>query len=399
MPGIRLLTAKVINPIEKRVTRTSRRVLKLIGRDDYFVNFQKQDKKAESGFFEFSFGKYSYTIIKRMADKYKWIEDLHIKKFINKKINDDGILSPYQQHHNEDLMDAYNVLQGHYSILGNVDRYYKQYKATFDEKCTGYMAKLSMLDKKTLNDCIEYYKQDKPSLVKGYKTDINFIDDQQTEALKKYVAMYYEEEPEITNYMYTKYYLPRLSKNVRENCEKISKEFGTKVFVYDEKEQQNLDFIYDELMDWKQASKGKSKFPSIIDLSKIKEDYISKIEEGYIKTTKAFILNADKSMHLDCLSSIRHEMIHLNQEKVTRTDLLIRHIYVDDILSERPYQEELIKAGVDPDTAYKNIYELQAHSGSKDCTKYSREFKSLLIDLGLPEWVFDLKPLRQIVEE
>lgn len=399
MPGIRLLTAKVINPIENRVTRASRRVLKLIGRDDYFVNFEKQDKKAESGFLEFCFGKYNYAVIKRIADKYKWIEDSYIKKFINKKINDDGILNPYQQHHNEDLMDAYNVLQGHYSILGDVDRYYKKYKATFGEKSTDYMAKLSKWNKEVLNMSLESSKKDKPSLVKSFKEDINFANDQQTEALKKYVAMYYQEEPEMTNYMYTKYYLPRLSKNVRENCEKISKEFGTKIFVYDEKEQQNLDFIYDELMDWKQASKGKAKFPSIIDLSKINEDYISKIEDGYIKTTKAFILNADKGMHLNFLSSIRHEMIHLNQEKVTRTDLLIKHIYVDDILSERPYQEELVKAGVDPDTAYKNIYELQAHSGSKDCTKYSRELKSLLIDLGLPKWVFDLKPLRQIAEE
>lgn len=399
MPGIRLLTAKVISPIERGVKRTSLQVSKLLGRDDYFVNFGKQDKKVEKGFFEFCFGKDNYTVIKRMANKYKWIKDSYIKKIINKKINDDGILSPYQQHHNEDLMDAYNVLQGHYSILGDVDSYYKQYKKAFGEKSADYMAKLSKWNKEVLNMSLESSKKDKPSLVKSFKEDINFVNDQQTEALKKYVAMYYKEEPEMTNYMYTKYYLSRLSKNVRENCEKISKEFGTKIFVYDEKEQQNLDFIYDELMDWKQASKGKAKFPSIIDLSKINEDYISKIEDGYIKTTKAFILNADKGMHLNFLSSIRHEMIHLNQEKVTRTDLLIKHIYVDDILSERPYQEELVKAGVDPDTAYKNIYELQAHSGSKDCTKYSRELKSLLIDLGLPKWVFDLKPLRQIAEE
>lgn len=394
MPVIKLLTTKIINPIERGIKRTSSQVSKLIKQDNYFANFEKQDEKVESGFFKDIFGEYKYWAFKRIAEKYKWVKDSKIKKHINEKLY-------YQKSekidYSEDLMDAYNVLKGHYSILSDVDKYYKQYKKSFGEENAAYMAKLSKWNKEMFNMSLEYSKKDKPSLVKSFKEDINFVDDQQTEALKKYVATYSQAEPEMTNYMYTKYYLPRLSKNVRLNCEKISKEFGTKVFVYDEKEQPNLDFIYDELMDWKVKSEGKTKFPSIIDLSKIKEAYIGKIENHYhIHSTGLFNPN-DKSISLDYLDSIRHEMIHYN----TKNGLL-QEFYFQSIQKNRTFEKELINAGIPSnqiEIAYGDKGEFIAYASEGDCLNHSDEFKKTLIKLGLPEWVFDLKPLKQIAEE
>lgn len=403
MPGIKLLTAKISSPVKRVIHNASGKIRNLKNsHGDYFINFEKHDKKVEKGFFEFCFGEDRYSAIKRMVDKYKWVKDSNIKKHLNRRINDDGILN--NQIYGEDLIDAYNVLQGHYSMRGDVDKYYKEYKKNYDESCVKYLVDSMKTSDLILDSLLSNYRarNDKGNITYMLKL-IDFKHDSKTEALKKYVAKYSQEEPEMANYMYTKYYLPRLSKNIIENCEKISKDFGTKVFVYDEKEQPNLDFIYDELMDWKTKSNGDAKFPSIIDLSKIKEDYISKIEYGYSKVTKGFILQCDNSISLNYMRSIRHEMIHLNHKRPKLINIMIRRMDYGTIEIDKPYKEELIKFGINIDTAYKNpgseFNELIAYAGSEDCQKYTTEFKSLLLDLGLPEWVFDLKPLRQIVEE
>lgn len=394
MPEIKFLTAKITSPARRVVKNVSCQIEKWKDTDrDFFIHFDKEEKKLPKGFFKDIFGEYKYWAFKRIAEKYKWVKDSKIKKHINEKLY-------YQKSekidYSEDLMDAYNVLKGHYSTLGDVDEYYKTYKQINGKEAAENLLDISRYDSKSLYKGANDFKKSCGTLSFLF---IDFKNEQRLEALKKYIAKYSKEEPEMTNYMYTKYYLPRLDKNVRKNCEKIYEEFGTKMFVYDEKEQPNLDFIYDEFMDWKQKSKGEAKFPSIIDLSKIKKEYIGKIENYNHIHSAGFFDPNDKSISLDYLSSIRHEMIHLNQKNVKHLNILLRGMNIESIKINRPYQEDIIKAGIDPDYAYSNTDELIACAGKIDCSKYSAELKELLADLGLPEWVFDLKPLKQIVEE
>lgn len=388
MSGIELLTAKVTTPVRRVIQDASGKFWQLRNTStDYFVNLEKQEKSSLKGLFKDMWGEDRYWVFKRKIDKYKQVKDPKIKKHINKRLHGYGITDNLQ--YCEDLMDAYNVLKGHYTMLGDVDNYYKEFEK-IHSKYAKFFAYLSMQNESYIRGLIDIKKDDKKFLDEV----IEFKHDSRTEALKKYVAGYSQEEPEMTNYMYTKYYLPRLSKNVRTQCEKISNEFGTKVFVFDEKDQQNLDFIYDELMDWKTKGKGEAKFPSIIDISKIKVKFndITGPADGTFNSN-------NNEIDLKDLIAIRHEMIHLNNKGPNHLEIIMRGMNYESIKMDRPYKEEIIKAGINADLAYKGLNELIAYAGEKDCSQYSAEFKSLLEDLGLPKWVFDLKPLRQITEE
>lgn len=57
------------------------------------------------------------------------------------------------------------------------------------------------------------------------------------------------------------------------------------------------------------------------------------------------------------------------------------------------YREEFLKAGVDPEHieyAYTNKSEFLSVAAEGDLSRYSPEFKQVLIKMGMPEYVFDL---------
>lgn len=392
MSGIKLLSAKVFTPAKGVINIAAKQISRRQHFDkDFFVNFEKQEKTSPKDLFKLIWGEPKYFVFKRTAEKYKLVKDSKIKKHLNEKLNGQGGFDNIK--YCEDLSDAYNVLQGSYSMLGDVDEYYKMYKKVEGQENAESLIDVSMNKLNFLYNITNHLKKYGATLLLNQnKKIINFKNEQRLEALKKYVADYSKEEPDMTNYMYQKYYLPRLSKNIKVQCEKIDKEFGTKVFVYDEREQPNLDFIYDELLDWKTKGKGEAKFPNIIDLSKIKEGYIS-IE----KPSAGFYNPNNRSISLKSLNATRHEMIHRNTK-----DGILQQAYFHPIMVKRKYETELVKADLTPnqiDLAYKDKDEFIAWAGENGYSKYSNEFKAELANLGLPKWVFDLKPMRPVVEE
>lgn len=67
---------------------------------------------------------------------------------------------------------------------------------------------------------------------------------------------------------------------------------------------------------------------------------------------------------------------------------------VNKILKERIYENEFKKAGISDeliDKAHKNPIEFISIASRGDFSKYSPEFKQVLIDFGMPEWVFNIK--------
>ena len=66
------------------------------------------------------------------------------------------------------------------------------------------------------------------------------------------------------------------------------------------------------------------------------------------------------------------------------------------------YKEEFLKAGIDAchiSYAYKDRNEFLAVAAEGDMSKYSPEFKSVLIKLGMPDFVFDLEVIDPAIKE
>lgn len=279
----------------------------------------------------------------------------------------------------------------------------------------------------------------------------NYVKDKKIETLKNFMRENYHQEGNL-NYtrretahirqLYEDKYLSTLPAETRERCQKIYDSFGVKMFVADENDTESLDYIYNELLEWQKAGKGKAKLPPILDLSVIKQGYIDKVfrSSGYHENSSHNIsINAE---YLDSIKhAIRHEIAHANDSKVkqksgiitvynkdgTKEDINIEEIIVHKTEQAKDakgnllfnhdgtpvmvkvkaengtfvpdfdkckYVDEFRNAGLSDDLieyAYTDKAEFLAVAVEGDYNKYSKEFKELLVKLGLPEWMFKMK--------
>lgn len=280
----------------------------------------------------------------------------------------------------------------------------------------------------------------------------NYVKDKKIETLKNFMRENYHQEGNL-NYtrretahirqLYEDKYLSTLPAKTRERCQKIYDSFGVKMFVADENDTQSLDYIYNELMEWQKAGKGKATLPPIIDLSVIKQGYIDKVfrSGGYHENPSHNIsINAE---YLDSIKhAIRHEIAHANDSKIKQKSGIIivynkdgteEEINIDEIIVHKTeqakdaggnllfnsdgtpvmvkakaedgtfvpdfdkckYVDEFRNAGLSDDLieyAYTDKAEFLAVAAQGDYSKYSKEFKELLVKLGLPDWMFKMTP-------
>ena len=280
----------------------------------------------------------------------------------------------------------------------------------------------------------------------------NYVKDKKIETLKNFMrANYYQEgnlnytrrETAHIRQLYEDKYLSTLPAETRERCQKIYDSFGVKMFLADENDTNSLDYIYNELMEWQKAGKGKATLPPIIDLSVIKQNYIDKVFQsgGYHENPSHNIsLNA---RYLDSIRhAIRHEIAHANDSHVRQKDGILtvynkdgttEQINIDEIIVHKTeqakdaggnplfnsdgtpvmvktkaedgtfapdldkckYVDEFRNAGVSEymiEYAYTDKAEFLAVAAEGDYSKYSKEFKELLVKLGLPDWMFKMTP-------
>lgn len=280
---------------------------------------------------------------------------------------------------------------------------------------------------------------------------INYVKDKQIEQLKLYINknssiednLYYsKKEKSNISRLYREKYLSQLPEATRKRCEKIYDSFGVKMFLADESDTKVLDFVYNELQEWQKASRGQAQMPPVLDLSVIKKDYIDKVfqSSGYCNSvTKNISLNGRYLE--DVIYTLRHEIAHANDSEINTKDGIItvhnkdgsvEKINIDEIvvhkqvqrldsdgqpmfypdgtpimekaiaedgtlepdLAKCKYVEEFDNAGI-PDWhipyAYTNKSEFLAVAAEGDYSKYSPEFKDLLVKLGLPKWMFNMK--------
>lgn len=247
--------------------------------------------------------------------------------------------------------------------------------------------------------------------------------------------------------LYKEKFLPLLPEAVREKCEKIYDSFGVKMFISDSKDTEALDYVYNELLEWQKAGKGKAVFPAAIDLSNIQQQYIDKIfDSGGFYSKKNNVISVKSQYFADIVHAIRHEIAHANDSKkdvtsgiitVTNKDGTVEEIDIDKIIvhkqiqkrdeNGRPmfnpdgtpvttkalnsdltfvpdlekclYVNEFENAGIpirQIKYAYTKKADFVAVAAEGDYSKYSKEFKDLLVKLGLPEWVFAMKPKNNV---
>lgn len=279
----------------------------------------------------------------------------------------------------------------------------------------------------------------------------NYVKDKKIETLKNFMrANYYQEgnlnytrrETAHIRQLYEDKYLSTLPAETRERCQKIYDSFGVKMFVADENDTESLDYIYNELLEWQKAGKGKAKLPPILDLSVIKQGYIDKVfrSSGYHENSSHNI--SINGRYLDSIKhTIRHEIAHANDSKIKQKGGIItvynkdgstEDINIEEIIVHKTeqakdskgnllfnpdgtpvmvkakaengtfvpdfdkckYVDEFRNAGISDDMieyAYTDKAEFLAVAAEGDYSKYSKEFKELLVKLGLPEWMFKME--------
>ena len=201
----------------------------------------------------------------------------------------------------------------------------------------------------------------------------------------------------------------RLSDEEVEKLDKIYSKYN--VMVFPSTMANNLDVletIEKELECWKNASNGEAKLPNIINLNTI--------QEGYLRNTVGSADLFENIINLDFRSKniksiLRHEVMHINDKRPNMEDCvdLLNDIFATKIVEGKKvidfdrckYREELLKAGIsiyDIKYAYTNRTEFVAVVAEGDVARYSPEFKDVLLKLGIPAYVWDLKGLDNVVE-
>lgn len=238
-----------------------------------------------------------------------------------------------------------------------------------------------------------------------------FQNEIELDPLKSYLADNSESDAGLSKYLYDTYYIPRLSPKTKMICQKISDEFGTKLFVENESNPNAAQMVYKELSQWQRASKGEFLKPLTINLSRYDSYYVKLPKIG------GYMYDFNKSVHVkkDSIKpmtwALRHELVHLNDNKFYEESGIINGIDVDKIIVREPeetdgtvgdliwdkclYKEELFNGGLAHEKikyAYTDKNEFIAVASEGDYSKYSPEFRDVLVKLGLPKYVFDMKP-------
>lgn len=212
--------------------------------------------------------------------------------------------------------------------------------------------------------------------------------------LKHFLQYYSDSNEALANHLYQNYYLTGLKPIVRNICQKISDQFGTKLFLQSEESQMAAQIAYGELSQWERASAGTCKFPTVINMNEYVAYFLNNpCARGCYSSTNDIHLKGDDADII--IFTLRHEMAHLNDDNFSSVSGLVNGVDFDEIKKQKLYSNEFFRSGLDPsliEYAYKNKREFVAVAAQGDYSKYSGKFKELLVRLGLPEYVFDMEP-------
>lgn len=323
--------------------------------------------------------------------------DIYIKN--NGNVDEDFLL------HLQETIDTVNAYNGHYSV----------YKAEEDYGNLSAMARFSKLE-------IPFnggYIMGK-DILSGKKLD-KFADETQ-DALTRDIAtenrlypmrQYFKDNvstdksffnsdasAELSNHLYDNYYLKELERqnidpSIINQCKELNEKLGVKVMIPADENyaKQILSTIEEDLSKWQKASNGQAKMPPVIDFSSVKAEWFERgaaggYSEADFNGSLAFSPISKKNQSEEFREILRHEMAHTNDLKFNDET-----IKFDEVLQSCNYAEELKNAGLSDfyiNYAGTDKREFIAVAAQGDMSKYSAEFKETLINLGMPEWLFNV---------
>ena len=359
---------------------------------------------------------FAYTITE-MDRNLAVIEDDYVKGYVHNKL--EGLATLDGEDSNVDfyigLKKANNIVDAYHQLKGNMSPI-KTYDLGFKDFIIEDSKPVEYLKARSLNYGKDKGKDPLMELLKSEKdvSDIPLVEDfRNTVRFSSFDKI--ADEPEISDYLYENYYVKPLNVDDKDKelLLKIKNDLGTKVVIptHTDNINKSLNFIYDELNDWKVASKGKIKCPDLLFISMADEEFLGNTG-GYFSRSQIYLKHGEESYLQDVF---RHELIHKynnNGPFLTRiakdkeTADMINSIMPAKIVKDEngydkkvvdfpncKYREEFLKAGIDYDHipyAYTNSKEFIAVAGEGDTSQYSPEFKNVLVKMGLPEFVFDL---------
>lgn len=353
------------------------------------------------------FGKYIFSkerpdllmlVNNTLSDPCSDITDLTIKKEISEYKK--GLSEP-------DSMETYSVRQMWQRLVDLVGIYRSSKKISYNLSGDSYQ--YTKLSRKS--DWITSKKHDeildKLARTKNTKTSPTSIFERAMELdpLKSFLME--SRNKRLSKYLYDKYYLTSLNPELKEACQKISDEFGTCLFVENESNDTIAKLVYEELCEWKKVSQNTFTSPPVININRFESYYVNKTSLGF----------EDGNVHIkyednDFKRTLRHELTHTNTSKYDedikiidgKTALVVNGVDIDTVLNPQTklHKSEFFNAGLHNgriEYAYKNRNEFLAVASEGDCSRYSASFRKILVKLGMPKWVFDMKPCCEEVLE
>ena len=331
-----------------------------------------------------------YTSFSSVEEKMKNVKDSKIKSHVNQellaldKIKNEQKIA-FKLCTIESLLDAYHVAKKHYnSTTGEVSSFYSSISRLYPEaksNLKNFLLARNPVEAKAARQNADGF------LVANFKKESRL------EALKQYIVE--NQEPEMADYMYKKYYVNSLHPKAKAEHLKILNEFGTKLFYVNNPKAPSM--VYDELARWKKVGGSKFVPPSTIDLSQVKSVFIENEFSGFFcKQLNSISVISDGA--LDIRETLRHEIRHGNDKRPNAEAFGVTNgVDVAEIVGRRKYSEEFANAGIEAvegvgcDYAYTDKSEFVAVAAEGDCSRYSEEFKKVLVKLGMPKWFFNIE--------
>ena len=390
--------------IMKAGTNSAKNVVKTAAKAASFQPMYIEDPKVRdfaNGFNLKPFSGWAFDAVHEIGLKLEGVNDEFIKDTIYRKIEQTqqrGV--SFEARFNIDLLDVYHTVKQDYSPAGSdVNKFYAYLKKDVNPKSAAVIAEKSSPIQKFFSKIGLM----KPK-IKDLKLKESFDKARKWEVLKDFCAYYQDTKPEMTKYLYETYYLSTLGQDAADGCKKVANSFGTKIFLENSYNKKAPAAIYKEFCEWEKAGGDEVLYPNILDFSNIKQRYIDKnfAAGGFFSCNKdsTYAMNTSINLPGDSLDyiehSIRHEMTHLNDEKFEH-----KHNRPNGQrklkFKKSSFAKEMTDAGVDNvHYAHTNTSEFVACASQGDYSKYSDHFKKVLIRLGMPEWQFRMKPVKDM---
>ena len=360
----------------------------------------------------------------------------NLSNIYDKRITDevDNLLAIGKIKDAEDLVDVINNFnQKYHTIYDSNNPYFKEKFSSASEtlKFSKYFKSQGMSLEDLVNGNIT--EQLRKQLIKNGLSVETLINDFRNDIKYRMMENFINKNPDsdISNYLYENYYLKDIAtqkidssllekrNNLINACKKINQRFNVKIIMSSDisNAYKTISYVYKELTNWIKVSEGKAKFPPIIDFSTAKSNWYD-TTSAYGKSASAGYSHpayngaiAFKDFKLKTVSNaMRHELTHTNDLK--RGTKIPKDYNLNEIMpkfdetlpngniiksgdaKKGKYYQEFVNGGISDykiSYAYNNTKEFIAVASEGDMSKYSSEFKQVLIDFGMPEWIFNLE--------